>query len=250
MTPPLRLIVLLLCCPLAQAETPLRFLTVEGHALPLAQIRRMSNGQSELTDGIIKDWQDALARELGRRPVDVVLPRKRQDLAVTTKQVDLRCFVSPEWLTGDAIAQYDWPAPFLEVEERVVGASGAERVNGLDDLDKKTIGTVHGYQYRKLDPLFAAGRAKREDAPSESALMLKQLAGRTDVAVMRTLDFYYLQRNDPRLAQLALSPLVVSRFGMYCARPKYSSVTLQDLNAAQERMVKAGTMDKILLKYR
>jgi hypothetical protein len=109
---------------------------------------------------------------------------------------------------------------------------------------------VHGYTYRKLEPLLASGKARREDAPGETALLLKQLAGRTDYSVMRTLDFHYLRRNDPRMAALALSPFVVSRFALYCARTKYSVVTLQELSAAQERLLQSGTLEKILQKYR
>jgi ABC-type amino acid transport substrate-binding protein len=213
-------------------------------------MRNTPRGSPELTDGLIKDWQDALARELGRRPVTLILPRKRQDWAVEGRKVDLRCFVSPEWLTHDIIAQYDWPAPFMDVEERVVGPAGAPPIQTLQDLEGKTIGGVRGYAYRKLDPLFSSGRAKREDAPGETALLLKQLAGRTDVSLMRTLDFHYLRRTDPRTASLVLSPLVVSRFSMYCARTKYATVSLQALSAAQERLLQAGVLEKILQKYR
>ncbi|MTW05591.1 hypothetical protein GM668_26290 [Duganella ginsengisoli] len=222
---------------------------VDGRSLPMGLIRNTAHGP-ELADGLIKDWQEALARELGRRPVHVVLPRKRQDWAVEGRKVDLRCFVSPDWLTADIAAEYDWPAPFMDVEERVIGPAGGLPVQSLHDLEGKTIGGVHGYSYRKLDPLFSSGKAKRDDAPGETALLLKQLAGRTDYSVMRTLDFHYLRRNDPRMAGLALSPFVVSRFPMYCARPKYSVVSLQELSAAQERLLQAGVLEKILQKYR
>lgn len=227
------------------ARPPLRFLVVEGHAMPLGESPRGALGA-----GIIREWQDALAAQLGRTPVNLVLPRKRQDQAVAQNKVDLRCFVSPEWLTKEAIAEYDWPAPFLAVEERVVTAAGAAPLRSLDELAGKTIGTVHGYQYRSLAPLFETRRARRDDAPSEAALLLKQLAGRTDVSVMRALDFAYLQRRDPRLSRLALSPLVVSSFSMYCARTKYGSVTLEALSAAQEKLLQAGVMDRILQKHK
>ncbi|WP_377702220.1 substrate-binding periplasmic protein [Pseudoduganella sp. UC29_71] len=245
------LMTLLAALPL-HAAPPLRFLVVDGHGMPLAQARAASGGQrgAALGPGIIKEWQDALAAELGRTPVSLVLPRKRQDQAVARRQVDLRCFVSPEWLSADAAADYDWPPPFMDVEERVVGNAGAAPVHTMADLDGKRIGTVHGYQYRKLAPLSDAGRARRDDAPSGAALLAKQLAGRTDVSVMRTLDFHYLQRRDPRLARLALAPLVISRFSLYCARTRYSSVTLDQLQLAQQRLLQAGIPDKILQSYR
>lgn len=248
----LKVILALAACasgPAIHAQDPVRFLVVDGRSLPMGLMRSTPHG-TELADGLIKDWQDALAQELGRRPVHLVLPRKRQDWAVEGQKVDLRCFVSPEWLTPDLVAAYDWPAPFMEVEERAVGPASGRPVHSLHDLEGKTIGGVRGYTYRKLDPLLASGKARREDAPGETALLLKQLAGRTDYSLMRTLDFHYLRRNDPRMAALALSPFVVSRFAMYCARPKYSVVTLQELSAAQERLLQSGALEKILQKYR
>lgn len=243
-------ILALAACQAVQAQEPLRFLVVDGRSLPMGLMHNSAHGSPELVDGLIKDWQDALAHELGRRPVTLVLPRKRQDWAVEGGKVDLRCFVSPEWLTQDIIAEYDWPAPFMEFEERVISPAGAPPVQSLQDLEGKTIGGVRGYAYRKLNRLFSSGRAKRDDAPGETALLLKQLAGRTDVSLMRTLDFHYLRRTDPRMASLVLSPFVVSKFSIYCARTKYAAVSLQELSAAQERLLQAGALDKILQKYR
>jgi len=240
----------LTACQAAVAQEPLRFLVVEGRSLPLGLMRNTAHGSPELAGGLIKDWQDALAHELGRRAVTLVLPRKRQDWAVEGGKVDLRCFVSPEWLTHDIIAEYDWPAPFMDVEERVVGPAGALPVQSLQDLEGKTIGAVRGYAYRKLDPLFSSGRAKRDDAPGETALLLKQLAGRTDYSLMRTLDFHYLRHTDTRMGNLSLSPFVVSRFSMYCARTRYATVSLQELSAAQERLLLSGALEKMLQKYR
>ncbi len=237
------------CCLPLHAQDPLRFLVVDGRALPMGLMHSTAHG-TELADGLVKDWQDALSHELGRRPVHLVLPRKRQDWAVAGGKVDLRCFVSPEWLTPDLIADYDWPAPFMDVEERLIGPTHAPPVQSLRDLEGKTIGAVHGYAYRKLDALFSSGTARRDDAPGESALLLKQLAGRTDYAVIRTLDFHYLRRNDPRMAALTLSPFTVSRFSMYCARTKYSTVTLQALSLAQERLLQSGALERMLQKYR
>lgn len=234
----------------AHAAPPLRFLTVEGHGMPLGEIRSTRPGHAELSGGIISEWQNALAQELKREPVNLILPRKRQDQAVARRQVDLRCFVSPEWLDAAAIADYEWPAPFMDVEERIVAKAGTAPVQQLEDLHGKAIGTVHGYQYRKLAPLFEAGRARRDDAPTEAALLAKQLAGRTDVSVIRALDFAYLLRRDPRLASLALAPLVVSRFSLYCARTRYGAVSLPELAAAQQRLLRAGVLDEILKKYR
>lgn len=234
----------------AHAAQPVRFLMLENRTMPFGLVERGPDARLLLTAGITKDWQDALAKELGRPPAYVLLPRKRQDMAVAQKLVDLRCFVSPDWLTSEQVALYDWPASFFDVEERLIGPLNGKPVESIDELSGARIGTVLGYSYRSLDQLFANGRAKRDDASNEMFSLLKQAAGRTDFMVMRTLDFEYQQKIDPALKGLRLTPVVVSRFSMYCARPKYSSVTLRDLNNAQSRLLSTGVLDAILAKYR
>ena len=234
----------------AHAAPPLRFLMLENRTMPFGLVTPGPNARPVLAGGITKDWQDALARELGRAPTYVLLPRKRQDMAVLEKLVDLRCFVSPDWLTAEQVKQYDWPAPFFDVEERLIGPAGGRPPASLDDVAGARIGTVLGYNYRSLEPLFADGRVKRDDANNETSSLLKQLARRTDFLVMRTLDFDYQQKTNPKLARLMLTPVVISRFAMYCARPKYSSVTLQQLIAAQTRLLNAGVLERILASYR
>ncbi|MQA40363.1 transporter substrate-binding domain-containing protein [Rugamonas sp. FT29W] len=234
----------------AHAVQPVRFLMLENRTMPFGLVERGPNARLILAAGITKDWQDALAKELGRTPAYVLLPRKRQDMAVAQKLVDLRCFISPDWLTSEQVEQYDWPAPFFDVEERLIGPLNGKPVESIDELSGARIGTVLGYSYRSLDPLFADGRAKRDDASNEMSSLLKQVAGRTDFMVMRTLDFEYQQKTDPTLKGLRLTPVVVSRFSMYCARPKYSSVTLRDLSNAQTRLLNTGVLSGILAKYR
>lgn len=245
------LMTLLAALPL-HAAPPLRFLVVDGHGMPLAQARAASGGQrgAALGPGIIKEWQDALAAELGARRSAWSCRASGRTRPWPGARWICAASSARSWPSADAAADYDWPPPFMDVEERVVGNAGAAPVHTMADLDGKRIGTVHGYQYRKLAPLSDAGRARRDDAPSGAALLAKQLAGRTDVSVMRTLDFHYLQRRDPRLARLALAPLVISRFSLYCARTRYSSVTLDQLQLAQQRLLQAGIPDKILQSYR
>ncbi|WP_332855386.1 substrate-binding periplasmic protein [Duganella sp. S19_KUP01_CR8] len=234
----------------AHAAPPVRFLMLENRTMPFGLVVPGPNGRLLLAGGITKDWQDALARELGRTPAYVLLPRKRQDMAVVQKLVDLRCFVSPDWLTSEQVELYDWPAPFFDVEERLVGPLNGKSAESIDELSGVRIGTVLGYNYRNLEPLFADGRAKRDDASNETSSLLKQVAGRTDFMVMRSLDFEYQLKTDPTLKKLRLTPVVISHFAMYCARPKYSSVSLRDLNNAQTRLLNAGVLERILASYR
>jgi ABC-type amino acid transport substrate-binding protein len=234
----------------AAALPPLRFLVLDAHSMPFSEFKNTASGRLELTGGIIKDWQDALARELHRTPVNIYYSRMRQDQAAASGQVDLRCFVSPEWVPPALRQQYDWPTPFMHVEERLAGSVGKPQIRSVNELHGKTVGMVLGYRYPALEPLFDRHLANRDNAPNEAGVLAKQLAGRTDYMAVRTLDFYYLQRQNPALGVLQLSPLVINIAPLYCARPKTSQLSLEELVQAQQRLLDAGTMEKILQRYR
>ncbi|WP_169333573.1 substrate-binding periplasmic protein [Leeia oryzae] len=240
---------LLLCEP-AQAAPSVRFLVLEGREMPFALIMTAPDGTPALVDGIIKDWQAALAGALGRTPVNVFYPRKRQELAISKGLADLRCFISPDWLPAALKSGYDWPQPIIRIEERLVSKQADAHIQTVDALKGKTIGTVLGYQFVLLDPLFASGTIRRDDSPSETGVIQKLILGRTDYAVIRTIDFDFLHKTDAQLSDLALSPLVISTLDLYCARPKNSHVSLAALNQAQQQLFKASTMEKILARYR
>lgn len=242
-------LVLWLMAAWAQAAS-VRFLVLDARAMPFSQFKKGPSGELELGSGIIKDWQDALAAELGRTPVNLYYSRMRQDQAVAAGKVDLRCFVSPSWMSRQLRANYDWPAPYMSIEERLAGPADKPLINSTDDLRGKTLGMVFGYYYPNLQPLFELGLIQQDNAPNEVAVLKKQLAGRTDYMATRTLDFQYQRKHNPALRALVLSPLVISHTALHCARPKNSSLPFKELTQAQERLLKAGVMDKILARYR
>lgn len=208
-----------------------------------------SGEHTTLTGGIMKAWQDALATELNRRAVPVLLSRLREEQHNPNVQIDVRCFTTPEWVS-DAQTRYEWPSPFMTVEERLVGAATQPTVQGLEDLRGQSIGTVLGYHYPLLDPLFAKGQIVRDDAPNETAALRKQFAGRVDFTVMRTLDLAYLQRIDSKARALRPSPLVITRTPVYCARSRSATISLEQLESAQARLLSRGALERILAQYR
>ncbi|GAA5174217.1 ABC transporter substrate-binding protein [Niveibacterium umoris] len=227
---------------------PLYFGVSEAWAMPFGEIQT-SGGRTALVGGIMKAWQEALAAELGRSAVPVILSRLREEQRDPGIHIDVRCFTTPEWVT-DAKARYDWPSPYMTIEERLVGASTSPTVQTLEDLHGKSVGTVLGYHYPLLDPLFASARITRDDAPNEAAAVRKQLAGRVDYTVMRTIDLAYLQRIDPNARALRASSLLITRTSVYCARSKSATISLEQLERAQTRLLGRGAFERILADYR
>jgi polar amino acid transport system substrate-binding protein len=200
--------------------------------------------------GLIHDWYAALEVELGL-PIDLrVLPPSRMKLNEAKDDEELRCFNDPAWDSALMASQFDQVAePHLVVEEALVGLSNAPLITGPEQLDGAVVGTVLGYRYPQMSALFASGRVRREDAPAESNMLEKQLAGRTDYAVLRVLSLRYLQQKDPRWKALRPSPWVVSRTPFHCKVRRGGRVSIEQLTAAQQRLLARGVMRDLLRRY-
>lgn len=230
----------------AQTRAPVRFLVSEAWAMPFGDFP-VVEGRRILAGGIMKAWQDDLAQALGRLPEVAVTSRNRQDNLVSEGSVDLRCFTSPEWIKPESRALYDWPAPFLIIEERLVGLRDKPRVAVASELRGLRIGTVLGYHYPSLEQAFATQQAKRDDAPNEALALAKQLAGRVDYTVMREIDLRHAKKSQGGATHdLVASPYVVNLTPVHCAVVKTGRVSLQEFARAQDQLLKRGRLKAIM----
>jgi polar amino acid transport system substrate-binding protein len=241
--------VTLLASTLTFAKEPVRFLVSEAWSMPFGEIVSTNNGVVNfLKRGIMLDWQNAIAAELNRTPVMVISSRKRMELYIENGQVDIRCFTAPDWVSDKTL--YFWPHPFYKIQDVLAGSSNLPLIKSLTELNGKSIGTVLGYHYRTLQPLFDAGIAFRDDAPSEMLALKKQLFGRTNYLVIRHINLEYQQQINPETRTLRVSPLAVEDQSIYCAIPKNGHITLAEYEAAQAKLLQAGVLEKILAQYR
>ncbi len=240
---------LALAAPLCQAgpaDAEVRFLVSDVWAMPFGDFDKPAGKEPVLKRGALLDWQLALAEALGRRAVFVSVPYMRQPAVVAAAGVDVHCMTSPEWVKRES---YDWPEPFYTVDEQVVGSAAKPLVRAPAGLHGKKVGTVLGYHYPPLDALFAARQVLREDAPTEEIAYRKLVSGRTDYAVMRSVDFAYRKAQDPQAGVLVLSPLVVTHTPVYCAAVKGGTVPLEELRAAQRKAAKKTPFAALLERY-
>lgn len=243
------LAMLALSSPLLHAE-PLSVAVGDSWSMPFAQITYV-RGQGSLTGGIIYDWYQALAKQL-QRPIQIkVMPPNRVSVMYKLGQLDLRCFSTPAWSPEEMGSLYRWTAqPILQIEERLVGLRDLPLVHQLEQLRERSVGTVAGYKYPLLEPLFKGGKVKRDDGPNEMAVMEKQLVRRTDYSVMRSLNLQYLQAQDARWRNLQPSPLLVSSTPLYCALRHDAALSQEDLETAQTALLAQGAMQRITDQYR
>lgn len=234
---------------LAQAQAPaaaLRAYASTSWGPPF--LVSMPNEGRNRPSGLIPDWYAELARVL-QRPIEVrYFPPNRLTVETGAHQPDLRCFGAAAWAPKDIPSLYvNTAAPFLRVDEVLV--SQTPNVTRLQDLHGQRVGAVTAYVYPSLDDAFRDGRIQREDAPTEMAMLRKQLLGRSDHAIVRRLTLEHLQAQDPTWRVLRPSPWRVSVTELYCGVRRGGRLSLAQLEAAQRQLLQDGTLTRLLKRY-
>ncbi len=232
---------LLLCACSAADERALRFSITESWAMPLVKVE---NGQA--TGGVIFDLQTRLAQKVGRRAEMLVLPRKRVQQMLVRGEIDVRCYVNPNWLT-ESHHQYIWSVPFMIQRDMLVARSKGTMT--LARLHGEQVGTVLGYVYPRLQAKFDANDLQRDDARTQEIALLKLDAGRNNYAISNELTLNWFNRNqgaDHKLQAVEeLSADVAS-----CIVRDEPDVPTMALLRALVQMSNDGEFEQILARYR
>ena len=101
------------------AQESLRFGALSSWTMPYGKVEG-----NQLVGGIMFDLAQALKTPLGMPVSIVVLPRKRIDLAATTGDIDLRCYLTPKWT--DSPEQFVWSGRLFEMSEVLFGHATTE----------------------------------------------------------------------------------------------------------------------------
>lgn len=88
-------------------EVPLRFAITDGWAMPMVQIER-----GRPTQGILPDIMTSLATRVGMPAQFHVLARARLDSAMEHGEIDMRCYVSPDWVKNKG-PDHLWSVPLF-----------------------------------------------------------------------------------------------------------------------------------------
>ena len=234
---------LLVSLSVAAAEAPLRFVVSDSWAMPMVQMER--GGRP--TQGILHDIMLSLATQVGMPAQFHVLPRARVQNAMDHGEVDIRCHVSPSWLpnlSGD----YSWSVPLLVQRDLLIGRRDSPTSVNLAGLQRQSIGTVRGYNYPTLQPLFDADRLHREDARNQEQVLDKLLAGRYHYAVSNqwTLDWFNQRLLPDRQLQ---SVALVHEQTVGCYVRNDPKVPVQRILNTLQHMKMSGEIDDIIRLY-
>ncbi|EJM68742.1 extracellular solute-binding protein, family 3 [Pseudomonas sp. GM50] len=233
---------LLVSLSVAAAEAPLRFVVSDSWAMPMVQLER-----GRPTQGILHDIMLSLATQVGVPAQFHILPRARVQNAMDHGEVDVRCYISQSWLpnlSGD----YIWSVPLLVQRDLLIGRRGSPDTVNPADLQQQSIGTVLGYSYPTLQPLFDAERLHRDDARNQEQVLDKLLAGRYRYAVSNqwTLDWFNQRLLPDRQLQ---SVALVHEQTVGCYVRNDPKVPVQRILDTLQHMKMSGEIDDIIRLY-
>jgi polar amino acid transport system substrate-binding protein len=226
----------------AAAEPPLRFVIPDSWAMPMVQL---DHGRP--TQGILYDVMLSLATQVGVPAEFHVLPRTRVQNAMEHGEVDVRCYAAQSWQPNQS-GDYIWSIPLWTQPDVLITRQTPPSAVIAADLPRQSIGTVLGYSYPTLQPLFDADQLQREDARNQEQVLEKLHAGRYRYAVSNqwTLDWFN-QRLLPERQLKSVAVLQEQRVGCYVRNdPK---VPVQRILRTLLRMKMSGEIDDIIRLY-
>ncbi|EJZ57448.1 Bacterial extracellular solute-binding protein [Pseudomonas fluorescens R124] len=221
---------------------PLRFVVADSWAMPMVQI---DHGRP--TQGILHDIMLSLATQVGVPAEFHVLPRTRVQSAMERGEVDVRCYAAQSWLPNQS-GDYIWSIPLLFQRDLLISRQDQPPRVDPANLARQSIGTVLGYTYPTLQPLFDADRLQRDDARNQEQVLEKLLAGRYRYAVSNqwTLDWFN-QRLLPAQQLHGVAVLQEQQVGCYVRNDP--QVPVQRILRTLLRMKMSGEIDDIIRLY-
>lgn len=226
----------------AAAQAPLRFSVPDSWTMPMVQFEK-----GRPTQGILYDVMLSLATQVGVPAEFHVLPRGRVQSAMEHGEVDVRCYVAQSWMPNQS-GDYLWSIPLFNQPDLLVSRPSPQTSVVPASLPRQTIGTVLGYSYPTLQPLFDAHQLQRDDARNQELVLEKLLAGRNHFAVSNqwSLDWFN-QRLLPDQQLQSVAVLQEQSVGCYVRNDP--QVPVQRILRTLVRMKMSREIDDIIRLY-
>ncbi|MDZ3993075.1 substrate-binding periplasmic protein [Pseudomonas sp. Teo4] len=225
------------------AEQPvLRFSVAESWSMPLI---RTEDGQP--VEGLLYDLMQAMAREAGARPEYHMLARLRLQQAMDDGDIDVRCYVSTQWF-NDRPGNFVWSIPLFVQRDLLVARPADSAPTRPEQLPPQAIGTVLGYTYTTLEPLFATGKLHREDSRNQELALQKLEIGRYRHAVSNQLSLGWFNQRLPAEQRLQ-AVAVLEEQSLGCMVRNDPAIPTQAALRALVRLKQSGAIEQITRRY-
>lgn len=228
------------------ADKPvLRFIVGSDWAPPYIELR-----EERPVGGLAFQLMEAIARAADAQPSYLVLPPKRTKAALLAGEGDLMCLLNPEWLAEFVSPERIGPEMVL-IEDvlAVTAAAGDAQPLDLQAQRGLRVGTVRGYRYPKLEPLFHDGRLMRDDAATQQGVIEKLVRGRTIVAIVDRLVLAQHNRRHPADQSLRVMQ-VVTQTKTHCLLGGKTRLPADQLQRALRAVVDRGELGRLMQRYR
>ena len=229
----------------AGAKPVLRFIVGEDWAPPYLELRH-----GRPVGGLAFELMEAVARAADAQPEYLMLPPKRTQDALHAGEADLMCMMSPKWVAQPLPAHRIGP-PMAVLEDVLAVVAGADDGKPLDLATQHglRVGTVLGYYYQELGPLFDRGQLTRDDAATQQGVLEKLARGRTSAAVVDRLVLVQYNRGRPPDETLHARQLV-SQTVTHCLLGGKTRLPAQRLQRALRAVVDRGDLARLMQRYR
>jgi len=205
-------------------------------------IVRFQNGT--VAGGVVKDFGDLLAQRLGRRAVYLNADSPEVTPWLSNGRADAMCHVLPFWIDGE----YNWSPPLFPDAEMVAARTDMPHLRSLKDLRDKQVGTVVNYKYHRVEQVLGK-RFKRVDAANMEANIQQMIAGKVPYTMVSEATLNYQHRVNPA-SRAVRADLVFSAYKAQCAFSQKSKIPFDEVSRAIDTLLKDGSIDQILARYR
>ncbi|MBP7096041.1 MAG: transporter substrate-binding domain-containing protein [Spirochaetia bacterium] len=211
---------------------------------PYAIVVREEGKPERITGGLVVELVDEVARRTGLEFTYSFPPRKRMDLEIAEGRLDLVAMANPAWLARPELME--WTS--IVFGERMVFVSRADSrttIRGPADLKGLRVGMNTGYTYPEFagDPPFI-----RDDAATVARNIERLAAGWIDVVYGGEFDVRNHLGSDA--ARYLIHPWSPASSAYQWAIAKRLGERGVLVSKTVEAMVKDGTVERILSRYR
>lgn len=199
--------------------------------------------EEELT-GVVPEYTRALVESLGRKGTYSLLPRNRLTVYLREGKVDFLCYTSYPW--ADDRDLYGWTDTLFMKREVILGPEPVPKE--IKALKGKTLGTMLGYSYPKIDGLFKDKIIYREDGPNEEANFNKLRNGHIDYLIVDEMFLDYYKKQHPEIDK-GRGRMLLQEYPVACSVSKKGRVSVKKLNKAIAKLKSSGKLMEIFKKY-
>jgi polar amino acid transport system substrate-binding protein len=208
-----------------------------NQTMPLAKYKH-----DKLTGGILKDMGDVIARRMGRVPRYLSVPGDQVGGLLHRGKADGLCYVRPGWIDGE----FNWSVPFMSDGEVVAALDSAPVVASLAALRDMPVGTVQSHRHPRIEQVLGE-RFRRVESDTMAENLRRVVNSEVQYVVTSQSALDYLASTKGGKLR---TDIVIASYTAQCAFSKASAVPFAKFESVLDGMLKDGTVDRILARYR